>query len=219
MKTAFGIVAALLASTSAALAADKQRSGEEIVKQVCSECHATGKHGAPKFNDKAAWVPRLKNGLEATVSSAIRGHGNMPARGGMASLTDAELRSAIVYMFNTQGAPTPPAATPAAGPNQKVVDGLEIFLGVKAIRDGVQHVNVTVRDQKTQKPVEDAQVEASVTNPVMGTETRKLEKTSDKTGSYHADFRMSGKESHTITVKIKRAAQGRATEAKFDYKG
>jgi cytochrome c5 len=37
---------------------------------------------------------------DGTVRSAIHGHGNMPARGGMADLTDPEVRAAILYMFN-----------------------------------------------------------------------------------------------------------------------
>ena len=34
------------------------------------------------------------------MSNAIAGIRNMPAHGGKADLTDAELRSAIVYMFD-----------------------------------------------------------------------------------------------------------------------
>lgn len=77
-----------------------QRSGEEIVKAQCSKCHKDGVGGAPKIGDLDAWIPRLKPGLDVVVRSAINGHGGMPARGGMANLTDAELRSAIVYMFS-----------------------------------------------------------------------------------------------------------------------
>jgi len=36
------------------------------------------------------------------VRSAIHGHGPMPARGGLADLTDAEIRGAIVYMFSSK---------------------------------------------------------------------------------------------------------------------
>ena len=48
--------------------------------------------------------------------SAIKGHGGMPARGGMADLTDAEVRSAVTYMFNMGAAEAkaPQAAVPAA---------------------------------------------------------------------------------------------------------
>ena len=82
----------------------KERSGEQVVKAQCVKCHGTGVNGAPKIGDKAAWTPRLKNGVDATVRSAIHGHGNMPARGGMADLTDPEVRAAILYIFNPGGA-------------------------------------------------------------------------------------------------------------------
>lgn len=78
------------------------RTGEEIVRKQCSKCHEEGKMGAPRIGDRAAWIPRLTQGLDATVRSAINGHGGMPARGGLADLTDTELKSAIVYMFNAQ---------------------------------------------------------------------------------------------------------------------
>jgi cytochrome c5 len=76
------------------------RSGKQIVEVRCSKCHATGEGGAPRIGDRAAWIPRLRNGFEQTVRSAINGHGGMPARGGLPDLTDHEIRSAIVYMFN-----------------------------------------------------------------------------------------------------------------------
>jgi len=75
------------------------RTGEQIVKMQCSKCHQKGVDGAPKIGDTEAWIPRLKNGLDATVLSAANGHGAMPARGGLLNLSDAELRSAISYMF------------------------------------------------------------------------------------------------------------------------
>lgn len=83
-----------------------QRSGAEVVEAQCSKCHKDGKGGAPKIGDRDAWIPRLKNGLDVTVRSAINGHGGMPPRGGQANLTDAEVRSAIIYMYQ---APAPAA--------------------------------------------------------------------------------------------------------------
>lgn len=82
-----------------------ERSGQAVVKEQCSQCHEAGKGGAPKIGDRAAWIPRLNQGLDGTIRSAINGHGGMPARGGKANLTDSEIRSAVIYMFN------PPAAT------------------------------------------------------------------------------------------------------------
>jgi cytochrome c5 len=78
----------------------RTRSGEEIVNMQCSKCHQEGKGGAPKIGDRKDWIPRLTNGFDYLVRSAINGHGAMPARGGIASLTDHEIRGAIVYMYN-----------------------------------------------------------------------------------------------------------------------
>jgi cytochrome c5 len=75
------------------------RTGEEVVKAQCIKCHESGKGGAPRIGDRDAWIPRLKDGLDSTVRSAMKGHGGMPARGGMADLTDSELRSAVIYLF------------------------------------------------------------------------------------------------------------------------
>jgi cytochrome c5 len=104
MKIVLSAVALALAFP--AYAQVKERSGQEIVKAQCVKCHGAGVNGAPKIGDQAAWRPRLKNGLDKTVASAIHGHGKMPARGGMADLTDPEVRAAILYMFNpTAGKP------------------------------------------------------------------------------------------------------------------
>ncbi len=77
-----------------------ERSGEQVVQAQCHKCHEAGVGGAPRIGDTAAWSPRLAHGLDALVRSAINGHGGMPARGGMIDLTDGELRSAIMYMYN-----------------------------------------------------------------------------------------------------------------------
>ena len=76
-----------------------ERTGEQVVQAQCSKCHQAGAGGAPRIGDRSAWIPRLKSGLDHTVRSAMKGHGGMPARGGMADLSDTELRNAIIYMF------------------------------------------------------------------------------------------------------------------------
>jgi cytochrome c5 len=210
------IVALTIAPTAFAQA---ERTGEQIVKQQCASCHEKGLNGAPRIDDRAEWVPRMKAGLDAMVRSAINGHGKMPARGGLVSVTDSELRSAITYMFNPAGIPTPPAPPPALGPNQRIVDGTEIYLGVASGSGDLRHVTITLRDAKTHQPVEGAQVEVKVTNPVMGAQTQKLEMTRiGEVASYGADFRISGKEPHVISVEIRRPKGARVIETKFDYK-
>ncbi len=83
-----------------------ERSGEQVVRAQCAKCHQAGVGGAPRIGHREDWIPRMKNGLDAVVRSAINGHGGMPARGGMANLTDAELRGAVVYMLNQGKGPS-----------------------------------------------------------------------------------------------------------------
>jgi cytochrome c5 len=78
-----------------------ERSGEEIVKAQCLECHGDGRYGAPALGDKRAWVNRASRGFDELMVSAMRGHGGMPARGGMANLSDAEVRAAVSYLVQT----------------------------------------------------------------------------------------------------------------------
>ncbi|MDP2240545.1 MAG: c-type cytochrome [Burkholderiales bacterium] len=93
-------------------------TGDKIVTAQCSKCHQTGVGGAPKIGDRKDWLTRGKNGISALTLAAIRGHDNMPARGGMAELTDAEFRGAVLYMFNQSGgtATETKAEVPAAAP-------------------------------------------------------------------------------------------------------
>jgi cytochrome c5 len=78
------------------------KTGEEIVKEVCSACHQTGVANAPKIGDKAAWAPRLKQGLEGLLQSVVKGKGAMAPRAGT-GLSDQELAGAIVFMANLGG--------------------------------------------------------------------------------------------------------------------
>jgi len=86
-----------------------ERTGEQIVKTQCVKCHGQGLNGAPRIGDKAAWIDRAKLGFDSVVRSAINGHGAMPARGGMANLTDAEMKAAVTYMFQKSVSKETPA--------------------------------------------------------------------------------------------------------------
>lgn len=80
------------------------KTGEEVVKAVCSMCHAAGLMNAPKIGDKEAWKPRIAQGQAVLVSHATNGIRTMPAKGGNSSLSDNEVSNAVVYMANAGGA-------------------------------------------------------------------------------------------------------------------
>ncbi len=76
------------------------KDGKTVYNTVCAGCHGAGVLGAPKFGDKAAWAPRIGQGIATLNSHAINGIRAMPARGGAASLSDDEVKSAVEYMVN-----------------------------------------------------------------------------------------------------------------------
>jgi cytochrome c5 len=90
------------------------RTGEQVFQGQCSSCHATGAVGAPKFGDAAAWGPRITQGYQALLNSALKGKGNMPPQSG-GDFSDLEIGRAVVYMANHGGAnfEEPKAVTPA----------------------------------------------------------------------------------------------------------
>ena len=79
-------------------AASGPRDGATIYNSVCGACHNTGAAGAPKLDDKAAWAPRLGQGVDGLVKSVINGKGAMPPKGG-AALSDEEIKGVVNYVL------------------------------------------------------------------------------------------------------------------------
>jgi cytochrome c5 len=95
--------AAAPAAQGAAPAAAKggdAAKGKAVYDATCAACHGAGVAGAPKLGDKAAWAPRLKAGIEAMHTSALKGKGAMPPKGGNPSLPDADITAAVDYMVS-----------------------------------------------------------------------------------------------------------------------
>ncbi|KVU78746.1 c-type cytochrome [Burkholderia ubonensis] len=92
------------------------KTGEEVYKAVCVTCHGTGAAGAPKFGSKDDWAPRISQGFDTLLKTALAGKGAMPPRGGTNpdDYSDYEIARAIVYMANNDGANFPEPAAPAA---------------------------------------------------------------------------------------------------------
>jgi len=89
-----------LADAPASGPAGAPKSGEEIVKTVCTACHGpAGIPQSPKIGDKAAWAPRIAQGMDVLYHSALNGKNNiMPARGGNPALSDDEVKAAVDYL-------------------------------------------------------------------------------------------------------------------------
>lgn len=93
------------------------KTGEQVYQAQCSACHATGAAGAPKLADTAAWGPRIAQGFDALLNSALKGKGNMGPQGG-GDFSDFEIARAVTYLANQGGAkfdePKAPAAAASA---------------------------------------------------------------------------------------------------------
>lgn len=86
------------AAATADAAAAAPRSGDEVFNSTCMACHATGAAGAPKVGDKAAWAPRIAQGMDTLLQNAINGIRAMPPRGTCANCSDDDLKAAVTYM-------------------------------------------------------------------------------------------------------------------------
>jgi cytochrome c5 len=83
-------------------AASMPTDGKSVFDVACSACHGTGIAGAPRLGDKAAWAPRIAQGMATLEKHAIEGYqgqaGMMPAKGGRADLSDDAVRAAVEYL-------------------------------------------------------------------------------------------------------------------------
>jgi cytochrome c5 len=215
-----------------------ERSGEQVVNLQCVKCHGTGAGGAPKIGDRAAWIPRLKLGLDPMVRSAINGHGGMPPRGGTASLTDNELRNAIVYMLNGGVVAAKAAPVSGGGPNFKVVEGMTIYLGVVSadrIRENPKefpvnvygvapsapeqyYVTVSVFDANNGQRLADASVRARISTAAGAGPEKTLELAGTPGAQAYGNyFAMAGTGPYQIRMHIRRPGKADAVLAQFDY--
>ena len=96
------MVSAPVAETAAEPAAAEAdlAAGEGIYGRACVACHATGVAGAPKLGDKPAWAPRVAQGMDSMLATAVNGRGAMPPRGTCMDCSDEDLQAAIAYMVS-----------------------------------------------------------------------------------------------------------------------
>ncbi|HQR12480.1 MAG TPA: c-type cytochrome [Casimicrobiaceae bacterium] len=96
--------AAAAAAPVAAAAPAAQPDGRKVFEGNCAVCHGAGIAGAPRFGDKAAWAPRIAQGVPTLYTHAIGGFtgkaGAMPPKGGNLALPDADVKAAVDYMVS-----------------------------------------------------------------------------------------------------------------------
>ncbi|MEZ5450731.1 MAG: c-type cytochrome [Thiolinea sp.] len=109
-------------NTQQATAGNISSHGQQIYAANCFTCHDVGIANSPMLGDKAVWTKLAEAGSDALYQSAINGKGVMPAKGGMSSFSDDDVRAAVDYMLdaaevrmgNAAAAPAQAAATTEA---------------------------------------------------------------------------------------------------------
>jgi cytochrome c5 len=90
------------AAPAVAATAAADLTGEQVYNQACVACHGAGVAGAPKFGDKAAWAPRIAQGLDTLNTHALQGYqgkaGYMPPKGGRTDLSDQSVVNGVDYI-------------------------------------------------------------------------------------------------------------------------
>ena len=95
------VMDAIIPTANAAGADDH---GKKIYDTTCMACHAAGVAGAPKLGDKAAWAPRIAQGMDTLHTHALKGFqgkaGMMPPKGGNMGAKDEDIKAAVDYMVS-----------------------------------------------------------------------------------------------------------------------
>jgi cytochrome c5 len=94
--------AAAANAAKGAVAFEGTLDGAIIFNGVCTGCHGTGALGAPTL-DHSHWDARIAQGVDALHKHAIEGFqgaaGTMPAKGGMAALSDEQVKATVDWML------------------------------------------------------------------------------------------------------------------------
>ena len=67
-------------------------------QMTCFACHGTGAAGAPMKGDKAAWAPRLEQGMDVLLTSVKAGKNAMPPGGLCMDCSDDDYKALINFM-------------------------------------------------------------------------------------------------------------------------
>lgn len=90
-------------ATQVAEAAEEEVDGRQVYYTYCAICHKSGLNAAPKHGNKALWAKQIEQGREVMYKNAIEGLRGMPPRGGIPSLSDAQVKAATDFMVNAAG--------------------------------------------------------------------------------------------------------------------
>jgi cytochrome c5 len=75
-----------------------------LYETSCKGCHANPAAGAPLVHDKAAWSPRLNQGLPVLVSHVVTGYKGMPPGGQCAACSPQDYTALVKFLAGQEAA-------------------------------------------------------------------------------------------------------------------
>lgn len=74
--------------------------GKQTFTGKCLACHGDALSGAPQYGEQEDWRERIAQGRDTLIKHALNGHGRMPPKGGLESLSDDEVRAAVAFVYD-----------------------------------------------------------------------------------------------------------------------
>jgi len=213
----------------------KERSGAQVARDHCGQCHDGGLNGALLTGDQNTWASLFaRRNMDVLVRAVARGHGDMPARGGDANLTDAELRSATVYMAGSQAARVAAdrraGLAPPVSSLEKIVGDLRVIVALtpttalrsypagaagRSARD-TYLVTVVLLERRNNAPVAGALVEARVEPVGPGAKPGDVQLVPIGAASYGAYMKLQPRIGYALLVRVRPPGGAAPVEARFD---
>jgi len=212
----------------------RERSGAQVARAHCAQCHDGGLNNAPLTGDQNTWASLFaRRGLDNLVRAVARGHGDMPARGGEAQLTDAEMRSATVYMAGSQaaraasdrraGLAAPVSSLEKAAGDLRVIFALTPASALRSFPAGntrnardIYLVNVVLLERRNNAPVAGALVEARIEPQGPGAKAGEVQLVPIGAASYGAYLKLQPRTHYALTVRVRPPGGAAPVEAKFE---
>jgi len=97
--------ASLDAAAAAAAATPSDPKLARLYAQTCKSCHGFGAGGAPLTADRAAWQPRVGQGMGVLLEHTAAGHKGMPPLGACMDCTEKEFEALIRFMAGMDTGP------------------------------------------------------------------------------------------------------------------
>lgn len=76
----------------------------KIFDNTCHSCHAAPGSPAPQVGDRAAWEPRLAQGMPTLLAHTVSGYKGMPPLGSCSDCGEPEFTALIEFMALGKGA-------------------------------------------------------------------------------------------------------------------